>query len=186
MHDAIIRVGCDMEFFTGHEHKEISAEDILNIHLDKFKDGDIVKNNIGTILIYRGTTQGKIDGILTDLAIGSGFYYRYDESVMGFGLTQEYEMATKEEKKSLLDRLNKEGYTFNEETKKVEKINEEHKFKTFEKVLVRNHENHKWAPNLFWEMNLYNFRMIDFSDWRFCIPYDGNEGLIGTNNKPKE
>ena len=122
MHDAIIRVGCDMEFFTGHEHKEISAEDILNIHLDKFKDGDIVKNNSGTILIYRGTTRGLIDGILTDVAIGSGFYYRYDESVMGFGLTQEYEMATKEEKKSLLERLKEEGYRFNEETKQVEKI----------------------------------------------------------------
>lgn len=61
----------------------------------------------------------------------------------------------------------------------------EYQFKPFDKVLGRNEDDEIWDCNLF---SLY----IDGVYWcvggiyKQCIPYEGNEHLLGTNNKPKE
>ena len=61
----------------------------------------------------------------------------------------------------------------------------EHRFKPFDKVLVRNEDDEIWDCNLF---SLYHNGVY----WcvgdvhKQCIPYEGNEHLLGTNNKPKE
>lgn len=61
----------------------------------------------------------------------------------------------------------------------------EHQFKPFDKVLVRNEDDEIWDCNLF---SLYRNGVY----WcvgdvhKQCIPYEGNEHLLGTTNKPKE
>lgn len=58
--------------------------------------------------------------------------------------------------------------------------------KPFDKVLVRNSNDLDWACDLFSHLRhedslLNRFRCIDMS-YKYCIPYEGNEHLRGTNN----
>lgn len=68
-----------------------------------------------------------------------------------------------------------------------------HQFKPFDWVLVRNSDTDKWLAGFFenfeksWNnpyhiMNLHH--MTDFA-FKQCIPYEGNEHLVGTTNKPE-
>ena len=60
-------------------------------------------------------------------------------------------------------------------------------FKTFDKVLGRNEKDDVWEADLFSryrEESPYPFRCIGFSR-KYCIPYEGNEHLLGTRNNPE-
>lgn len=55
--------------------------------------------------------------------------------------------------------------------------------KPFDKVLVRNCDIEKWKCNMFSHIDGY---YVCFSSyWHQCIPYEGNEHLLGTINKPE-
>lgn len=55
--------------------------------------------------------------------------------------------------------------------------------KPFEsKVLTRDNEYCLWKPAIFGFYNKANFYMLGGSAWRQCIPYEGNEHLLGTTN----
>lgn len=60
-------------------------------------------------------------------------------------------------------------------------------FKTFDKVLGRNEKDDVWEADLFShyrEESQYPFQCIGFSR-KYCIPYEGNEHLLGTRNNPE-
>lgn len=60
-------------------------------------------------------------------------------------------------------------------------------FKPFDKVLGRNEKDDVWEADLFShyrEESQYPFRCIGFSR-KYCIPYEGNEHLLGTRNNPE-
>ena len=60
-------------------------------------------------------------------------------------------------------------------------------FKTFDKILGRNEKDDVWEADLFShyrEESQYPFRCIGFSR-KYCIPYEGNEHLLGTRNNPE-
>lgn len=60
-------------------------------------------------------------------------------------------------------------------------------FKTFDKVLGRNEKDDVWEADLFShyrEESQYPFRCIGFNR-KYCIPYEGNEHLLGTRNNPE-
>ena len=66
-----------------------------------------------------------------------------------------------------------------------------HEFKPFDKVLVRYQEFHVWEPAIFksycYSTSSVRFKTIgDEIPWNYCIPYEGNEHLVGTTDKPKE
>ena len=61
----------------------------------------------------------------------------------------------------------------------------EARFKPFDKVLVRNIDT-TWTPALFSQYCKIGFRVIGGEICTYCIPYEGNEHLVGTTNKPKE
>lgn len=54
--------------------------------------------------------------------------------------------------------------------------------KPFDKVLVRDYYGSKWRANFFSHMT--GVESLPFScggfEWRYCIPYEGNEHLLGT------
>jgi hypothetical protein len=56
-----------------------------------------------------------------------------------------------------------------------------HEFKPFDKVLVRMTANDTWCCDFFSHMNGDTYVCICDS-FTFCIPYDGNENLVGTTN----
>lgn len=64
-----------------------------------------------------------------------------------------------------------------------------HQFKPFDKVLVRDSDNSKWYCDFFMKINHdapSKFNCLVCGDWKQCIPYEGNEHLLETTNKPEE
>lgn len=58
--------------------------------------------------------------------------------------------------------------------------------KPFDKVLVRDGDLDVWNCNIF--NRIYEdgeYQCIDYEYWKQCIPYVGNEHLLGTTNKPE-
>lgn len=58
-----------------------------------------------------------------------------------------------------------------------------HQFKPFDKVLVRDLDTHEWVCNFFSHIDEEGYYVCVGSWWLQCIPYEGNEHLLGTTNK---
>ena len=90
--------------------------------------------------------------------------------------------ATKNEKQQLFSALERIGKAWDAEKKKVVDLKPKVELKPFDKVLVRNRNTDHW------EADLFGFKSDGFnilyhcvgSFWKFCIPYIGNESLLGT------
>lgn len=96
-------------------------------------------------------------------------------------LNEFFRLATEEEKQKLLKAIDEKGYIWDSE--KLEFIKKEPEFKQFDKVLVRDFDDSKWIPAL------YGFKVeipspihivAGGGKWKQCIPYEGNEHLLGT------
>lgn len=62
------------------------------------------------------------------------------------------------------------------------------RFKPFDRVLVRDNDKQAWKADIFSHIDScspHEFRCA-CAIWRQCIPYEGNEHLLGTKNNPKE
>ena len=93
-----------------------------------------------------------------------------------------YTFATKEIKDELFKAMDKAGYTWDGETLKKK----EPQFKPFEKVLVRDSESDKWRCAFYshFEPNgIYHYGTI-IGMYAMCIPFEGNEHLVGTTKNP--
>lgn len=60
-----------------------------------------------------------------------------------------------------------------------------HQFKPFDKVLVRDLDEHEWECSLFSHIDEEGYYVCVGSWWMQCIPYEGNEHLLGTTKKPE-
>lgn len=92
-----------------------------------------------------------------------------------------YIPASIEVMRELFNKMKKAGYRWNSETLELEKI-EKVKFKPFDKVLVRNVEHVEWRISLFssYSNETYKYKCIN-GNYKYCIPYEGNKHLVGTN-----
>lgn len=66
----------------------------------------------------------------------------------------------------------------------------EPQFKPFDRVLVRDSKAGGWCADFFSHMREeedanFPYRCIG-GNWRYCLPYEGNEYLLGTADNPKE
>lgn len=140
----------------------------------EFKDGDIVVYGESVAIcrrFYKHTLS---------------FYVSLNEM---FGLlfadevesSEEYRFATEEEKQQLFDALEKEGKAWDAEKKQIVDIKKEYQFKPFEKVLVRDSIDDVWRASFFSHIKENDGRYVTTCvTWKFCIPYIGNESLLGT------
>lgn len=95
--------------------------------------------------------------------------------------SEEYRFATEEEKQQLFDALAKEGKAWDSEKKQVVGLKPKFdELKPFDKVLVRDSESDKWRANLFGYIDKNEYYHCVFANWVYCIPYAGNEHLLGT------
>lgn len=89
-------------------------------------------------------------------------------------------LATEEEKQQLFKALANEGKAWDAEKKMIVDLKSLWTPKAFDKVLVRDSKSDKWRSNL------YGYKSIDgpyycvYASWNYCIPYEGNEHLLGT------
>lgn len=66
-------------------------------------------------------------------------------------------------------------------------IDKEYEFKPFDRVLVRDYDSSDWNADFFSHIrqdeDFFKFKTIG-SSWVYCIPFEGNEHLIGTSKSP--
>lgn len=140
----------------------------------EFKDGDIVVYGKSVAIcrrIYKHTLSFYVS--LNEM-VGLLFADEVESS-------EEYRFATEEEKQQLFDALEKEGKAWDAEKKQIVDIKKEHQFKPFEKVLVRDSIDDVWRASFFSHIKENDGRYVTTCvTWKFCIPYIGNESLVGT------
>lgn len=93
--------------------------------------------------------------------------------------------ATEEEKKQLFSALAKEGKIWIPEKKQIVDLKPKVELKPFDKVLVRDSKLDKWRANLYSHKSNNRLYVCAYASWNHCIPYEGNEYLLGTNKEVK-
>nr|DAJ14816.1 MAG TPA: hypothetical protein [Siphoviridae sp. ctgbm9] len=152
----------------------------------EFKDGDILSNPSTAlpknhIFIFSKFNKYKdfehhvaltASGEIT-IPTSHGAWCRKDSGV---------KYATEEEKQRLFEALAKEGKAWDAEKKAIVDLKPKVELKPFDKVLVRDRKTYHWEVDLFGfktEGPNIVYHCVGGS-WKFCIPYIGNESLLGT------
>lgn len=151
----------------------------------EFKDGDIVISDSGTIVLIRGISLTR--KIYYHAYMRNEYIYQPSRRRIFSRISRIKRFATDSEKQQLFDGLAKEGKAWDSEKKQIVDLKHKCEFKPFDKVLGRNEKDDVWEADLFShyrEESQYPFRCIGFSR-KYCIPYEGNEHLLGTKNNPK-
>ena len=72
----------------------------------------------------------------------------------------------------------------------IEVPDDEPQFKPFDKVLVRDEDFQTWSCSIFSHLKKDQNGIVSYNasglHWNQCIPYEGNQDLVGTTKKPKE
>jgi hypothetical protein len=97
-------------------------------------------------------------------------------------------LSTEEEKTAFFDALARKGKIWEVEKKKIIALKKKWTPKPFDKVLVRNTDTEEWFPGFFekfdstWNNPYHIMNRRSMTDFAFkqCIPYIGNESLLGT------
>lgn len=151
--------------------------------------------------VKRGDIMMEADGTMPFIASGEYYWNTSPKYICGidgtghfnigtYGWTSEFYIpASEEAKKELFDKIAGAGYRWNAETLELEKIelkSIDYEFKPFDKVLVRDAETKPWKLDIFSHYmgkDPYKYHCVgDY--YRYCIPYEGNEYLLGTTNSP--
>lgn len=153
----------------------------------EFKDGDIVVTDAIRSMCYsKCIFILKGDLHIDENCVNSYVFYNISNNYVGFDVLdrqikdRSIRLATDEEKIKLFDALTIKGKYWNAEKKVVEDIKTEYQFKPFEKVLVRDNRSEAWRAAFFSYINEYKRYVTTSMAWKYCIPYEGNESLLGT------
>ena len=144
----------------------------------EFKNGDIVTimPRIGDKLIYLFKAEDNekyyghafLDGNIA--IVNEDSYCQKDFSTA--------RPSTEEEKQQLFEALAKKGKAWDAEKKEVADLKP--KVKPFDRVLVRDSKSDNWRANLFGYIGKDGYYHCVYANWAYCIPYIGNESLLGT------
>ena len=133
----------------------------------------------GTMLY--STLYGKL--VLVDIDLDSFYPIRcrkIDGNAVGF--TEDGKMYTTDAEPTLFPSKDQRDWSkFGVSDKEAK-----HQFKPFDKVLVRDGDSDIWNCNIFNRIDEDGeYQCIDYEYWEQCIPYEGNEHLLGTTNNPE-
>lgn len=146
----------------------------------EFKDGDIVA------LVVRKCTHIAIFQSRQEAYIGfHAVLCQNDELLLEEPFREdvgdiELRLATDSEKQQLFDALEKEGKAWDAEKKQIVDLKPKVELKPFDKVLVRDFSRDKWSISFFSFKKEDLYVCINHCSWNQCIPYIGNESLLGT------
>lgn len=178
--------GC--ESYTKNGNYLDDDTDMLDLMLEipeymTFKDGDVI-------------AYGNFDGEL-NIAVFREYSYTSHKGYVSLGfythtLTYDYDnytlnnsrKATEAEKQELIEALKASK---DPQAKKCLKklgieVKREYEFKPFDKVLVRQSESDNWEAMLFsnYTDKPHRYRCLGMN-YMYCVKYEGNEHLLGTN-----
>lgn len=153
----------------------------LNIEKQlEFKDGDIVA------IVVRKCTHIAIFQSRQEAYIGfHAVLCQNDELLLEKPFREdvgdiELRLATDSEKQQLFDALAKKGKTWDSEKKAIVGLKPKVELKPFDRVLVRDFEDQAWQVSLFSYKDSDSYYCCNGCAWNQCIPYIGNESLLGT------
>lgn len=158
----------------------------------EFKDGDIVfmkgiKSKLFANCIFILKSEYK-DG--DERAFYYAFYNADNKFTEAeYGNTKVHyslRLATDSEKQQLFDALAKKNKTWDIEKKMIVDVKPKWTPKPFDKVLVRDSKSSEWRANLFSHKNIDEPYYCVYAGWNYCIPYEGNEHLLGTTKNVGE
>ena len=150
----------------------------------EFKDGDIITFKDRIIIIYNNSIEKYPNRteIYYHACLKEG-KLTVNEYLMSCGFGEGWYSSTEEEKQQLFDALEKKGKAWDAEKKQIVDIKKELQFKPFEKVLVRDSYDDMWRASFFSHIKEDDGRYVTTGlSWKFCIPYEGNEHLLGTTD----
>ena len=153
----------------------------------EFQDGDIAFADYGNrqdVFIVSGIT-GLSEGYssfisidLSSLTLSMGCRISFFKKDLC-----KLRLATDSEKKQLFDALEKEGKAWDAEKKQIVDLKPKVELNPFDNVLVRHQKTEEWRANIFSHTDKTD-EYLDYvcvnGRWEFCIPYEGNESLLGT------
>lgn len=157
-----------------------------------FKDGEIISDGyLDAICIFK--REGRIKGTVDFYCGISGSDELLIKDVKDqdehFGEIYRYDFATEDEKEILFKAIKDNGYKWDAGNKTLEKL-VPNKFDIsslipFEsKVLVRDTEAERWRPAIWGYCDSdsecdYPYKIVGGYSFSQCIPYNGNENLLG-------
>ena len=177
----------DGRYFGGYEDTEclLFPSDKMRDWSKFFKRGDVViDEDSETMVVFDSWANDDYTEFNTTID-----YYKISdkwgkEDICCTGL---FHKATDEERAEFIATAEKYyGGKYNPETLQVEPKTK-CSFKPFDKVLVRC-GNGIWGATFFSRRNnksAWAYVGVDCNCWEQCIPYEGNEHLLGTNNNPE-
>jgi len=203
-HNSTYQVECvrEHEYMLKHTHGGLmpfpfSSETRLRLWtIEDVKDGDVlVTTKIRSCpFIYRKTSYSNRLAYYYAGIDGNGNFSDgcLKNTLHHFGLVSDVVPATKGQRDQLFAKMREAGYEWDEKKKELRKVKEHYDICNFHAgmpVLVRADNNCKWDYSVF-------SRITGNVDWNFavcngvivaqCIPFEGNEHLLGTTDMPSE
>lgn len=143
-----------------------------------FKEGDVIKDNKNNLYLIVDTNVCPKIGC----ALNQDMKLTILDKVTTLASIK-FTLANEKERNILYSALVRESYQYDKKQHKLVK----QKFKPFDKVLIRDDINEKWSINLFsyYDEEDQAFPYVCISGrYEHCIPYEGNEYLLGTTDSP--
>ena len=153
----------------------------------EFKDGDIAfadygnRQNVFIVSGITGLSEGYSSFIsldLSSLTLSMGCRISFFKKDLC-----KLRLATEEEKKQFFSALEKEGKRWDSDKKAIVDLKPKVELNPFDNVLVRHQKTEEWRANIFSHTDKTD-EYLDYvcvnGRWEFCIPYEGNESLLGT------
>lgn len=160
-----------------------------------FKDGDVLSSKDGSYIFILNMHGKHLTSLYASLTIRRGLTIS-DNLAADENHIECYRLATDSEKQKMIKALKKsENPKAKEYLKRFFGIEEKPKyeFKPFDKVLVRKEGNKKWNISLFAREIVddsdglsYKYECSNGTLWDCCIPFEGNEYLLGTAENPEK
>jgi hypothetical protein len=147
----------------------------------EFKDGDIVIQGV-----LKGINVYIIKNCIDKIDNKYNYYARYNtqDKEIDYNdwshISPFAKFATDSEKQQLFDALAKEGKAWDADKKEVADLKPKVELKPFDRVLVRDSKSDNWRANLFGYIGKDGYYRCVYANWIYCIPYIGNESLLGT------
>ena len=142
----------------------------------KFKEGDVLINSETNTLFLSV-------GVMINDKIQGYYLFANDKFAYSYVSISLLKLASITDRNKLFSTIVKSGYKYDKEQHKLVK----QEFKPFDRVLVRDKDTDTWEADIYLGYNeedrYYRYKCTSMN-YKFCIPYEGNEYLLGTTNSP--